>query len=199
MYKMEFEQSLWIQMLSNWVPAFDAEPIIGICKITMVIAMSVLSFLAICWAISWMPPIDNSKIMLFIAGLIGIVISAHINSITERMTEIEFLYGSLGLIAALAIGLFLPREKISGMIGITVKSGICLPFALLIFVEICNTVQIPDQLCWGFLIYTIVGGAYFALPTMWKLRIKKRISDLIWQSRVAKAETIPPKPKTGRH
>ena len=180
MFKEIFDPMAWLkaffQMLDTITPTFYAEPIIGICYSSMSITISTLLFLAVCWVISWVPPIQNSRVLTFMVGLMGIVFSAHLNLITGRMTDIEFVWGSLGLMTAFALGLFLPREMIIKIINNVGKIGIGLPILVWILAEVCTLLQIADIFCWGFLITILLVVGYSFIPAKWKLRIQKRVN-----------------------
>lgn len=163
----------FFQMPDTIIPAFDAESIIWVCKISIDMTINILIILGVCWVVSQIPRIDNSRILIFMLGLIGIVWGMLFNSITGRMTDIELTKGAILLMLVLSIGLFLPREQISELIKKVGKIGIALPLQIWIFAGLYPILQIPDLFCWGVLITTIILTGYLSLPTKWKLSIMK--------------------------
>ncbi len=177
MYEL-FDVSGWVYFvihLFDWVPAFEPEPIARAMHLIFGAAFKIVPFMVICWLISWIPPLENSKILTLCVGLFGIVFSAYINIIIGRMTDIEFMWGSIALIGSLSVGLFLPRDRITRLMTITVAGGLGLPLLWIIVLASCQAMQLNDLVSWGFVALFTVTTVRALIPQSGVRWIEKRV------------------------
>lgn len=184
MYGFLFESlkdTWWISVvicLLERVPAFGLEPITRIVYFVMNAAISTVIFLVICWLISWIPPLNDSKILTLEAVFLGVLLTALLNSITGRMTDIEFAWGSIALMAVFSVGLFLPRDRITRLMSITIAGGFGLPVVWIITLASFQAMHLNVLVFWGFVMLMTAATAVALIPRTVRVWIEKRVKQV---------------------